>query len=729
MNWDNNSQRPVLNPLLSLVTDPRPKSGKGRSKARSNIKNDRLSTQSSHLRNNLIFIEEDFFPRASHNGRVLIYAEMFEDSLSPTFTPDDLFEHRNESEIITSLKSGYLVEIKKSSIKKLSNTINVPKNVGQEVDISRINDIKPYSTSDIYTSEEVSEIWRKATSISGKLRKLEFWLLPFKSEESRQHIASHVLNIIENENIHFHREISSEHDARERFINKLSNYSRGKNQRLVVFIDNKSKLDALMAAETIARLEPVAPFQTALPPGEGVEPTTLPTNIANAPIVGVIDGGVNAHSLSAAIAGKPETPLVADHLANFKHGNRVASTVIDASGWNNNVLIPNLPCRIVPLQILSKNPLLAPDDEQTLDYIEEQITAFPNVRVWNLSCTKPFECEGDDLSFVGSKLGQIAQDHGVLFVICAGNLDGDGTRIAPPADCERALCVGGRVHEASGRPAEACSISRCGLGPHNFQKPEVSNLSTLRTIGGKSTTGTSFAAPLISRLAAHTIDKVNNCTPDMARALIINGTDLKTYCLTRGWGTPDPTYQPWDCPTGTVTMTWTHELETGIDYYWEDIAIPQTMVAGDLLSGEISLTAVHTPRINEILVGNPILSRIEVSLQDDQGVNLLGSHVGPKGVSTDNTKWLPVRVHRKEFSRKKISNRTVRIRARIYLRDKFSLQSKLSDGRSGAKLPVAFALTFKQKHLAPNTYDLFIQEMRNKVSIAVQTDLETSVEL
>ena len=69
-------------------------------------------------------------------------------------------------------------------------------------------------------------------------------------------------------------------------------------------------------------------------------------------------------------------------------------------------------------------------------------------------------------------------------------------------------------------------------------KPDVSWFSTLRMIGGVTASGSSYATPLVSTLAAHTFANLKEPSPDLVRALLINVAEQEAHAPRLGWGTP-----------------------------------------------------------------------------------------------------------------------------------------------------------------------------------------------
>ena len=140
----------------------------------------------------------------------------------------------------------------------------------------------------------------------------------------------------------------------------------------------------LIASGVSHRIDPVRPIRVAAP-GEGTEPPP-PAAPADAPIVGVVDGGLHAASYSASEAWRAP-PLVSNAQADRRHGNAITSLVVQGHAWNTNRLLPALTCRVgtVPGQCRTQLPTRASDERELIDYLAAVVRAHPETHVWNIS--------------------------------------------------------------------------------------------------------------------------------------------------------------------------------------------------------------------------------------------------------------------------------------------------------------------------------------------------------
>jgi hypothetical protein len=454
-------------------------------------------------------------------------------------------------------------------------------------------------------------------------------------------------------------------------------------------------------------------------------------------VVAVIDGGLHAQSYKPAEAWRAP-PLFADSHADRQHGNEVSSLAIHAHAWNNNRELPSINCRIGTVQAVPNSRGSATFNESELvEYLELVAKAHPDTRVWNISANQNgLVTDPEEVSALGHELALLARKYNLLPVISVGNAGaGNSRRLSPPADCEAAIVVGGREADADGNPSQACSVCLQGPGPDGMLKPDLAWFSNLRMLGGVTKTGSSYATPLVSSLAAHTFDALRDPTPDLVKALLINAAELEEHDPALGWGTPYNGLMPWACAPGSVTLAWRAWLEPGAAYYWNDIPIPPELVRNGKLYGKARLTAVLNPLVSPFGGANYFSSRLETSLQyldrpDGKWISLIGSMkestIAESAARSDLKKWQPVRCHSADFSKgqgKHFGGNSFRLYARIYTRDLY--QFGWSHHSQAGPQEAAFVLTLWSGENKSSIFDSTVQRLGNFVESAV---LEQEIE-
>jgi len=162
-------------------------------KSRKDINFVRLTENIIRLQAQIDNVKQSYTPEKVHAGNVIFFAEMYEDRLRPTLTPDDIFNtSRTSSQLVTSTRKGYLVESALESLGILKEAISTAINVNTQVDISSIKSIKSFDPVTLLGEESITRIWDCAFSFNDDLivyKSFSFWLMPFQSEASRLSVA------------------------------------------------------------------------------------------------------------------------------------------------------------------------------------------------------------------------------------------------------------------------------------------------------------------------------------------------------------------------------------------------------------------------------------------------------------------------------------------------------------------------------------------------------------
>jgi hypothetical protein len=507
-------------------------------------------------------------------------------------------------------------------------------------------------------------------------------------------------------------------------------YRNHSNARAYITVPNRRALGQVVSSGASFRIDPVRRVEVNAP-AIGAEPGPPSPNPNSQPIVAVIDGGLTAQSyLGLEVWRAP--PLVAGRAADSVHGNRVTSLVVHGHAWNNRLNLPDLSCRVGTVQAVARpNSNAAVNTDMLVQYLRRVARQFPDAHVWNLSFNQVLpESDAELVSFLGHEIHEIAREFGILPVISIGNriAGNEDIRLCPPADCEAALTVGGRRYNSDGDPAEPCDVCRAGPGPEGMLKPELSWYSRLRMLGGGTSTGSSYAAPLVASLAAHTFENLKDPCPDLVRALLIDKAESDSHDRALGFGTPYHGYVPWVCEPGSVTMAWRANLVPGFAYYWNEIPIPPEMVQAGKLYGKAKLTAILKPLISGSGGTNYFSTRLQVALQYKQRSggtgNLLGSMKesieNEQAARTDLAKWQPIRMHSRDFTNRNgisYSGDSMRLHARIFARNLY--QFSVGSQRELGEQEVAFVLTLSGGTEDSSIYNSTAQRLQNFVESAV----------
>ena len=687
-------------------------------------------------------------------GKLHLIASMFDDSLSPSYTPWDLFNEDMGCRFVAPYIRGYLIEASVDHLRRLAQRIGEPANIASRVDISRVEELSAFDQQAVLRSRSVEQLWDKAPEVDeGKL--FTVWFKPFRDIQARRALLE-TIDRFSSESVllpvfpvlRLARPGDDETSAGElvpiemagqsSIARALRVYRNAGVARATVCIPRRDALALFVASGASYRIDPVSPLSLAAP-AAGVEPGPPVPGVVGQPIVGVIDGGLTSPKYKPAEAWAAP-PFVANEIADTKHGNRVSSLAVHGHEWNNDRSLPELHCRLGTVQAVPRgtaNHVI--DYEKLFIYLKQVAEAHADTHVWNISANAPEpEDDPDQVSDFGDSLTSWARSLGVLPVVSVGNVSSTNSeRICAPADCEAALVVGGRLADLTGNPSGGCPSCLPGPGPDGMLKPDLSWFSTLRMIGGATACGSSYATPLVSALAAHTYANLKEPSPDLVRALLINLAELDTHEPWLGWGTPYRGHLPWHCPPGTVTLAWKAALKPGTAYYWSDIPILAELTRGGKLYGQASLTAILNSLVSPFGGPNYFATRLETSLQYRNGRggwdSLLGSmrkSSAPEGdARRDRAKWQPVRRVRRDFTKRGglgFVGNEMRLYGRVFARDlyQFGIQhhSQLDSQQA------VFVLTFVAHDKNAPIYNTMAQQLGNYVeSAVVGQEIEVSV--
>lgn len=743
--------RPVLNPVLTLKADSRPRSVTGGGLNESHIRADRLAPQRTRLATQLRDLADTDV--SLHAGLMLVVVEMFDDSYAPTYTPSVIFNDRHNAHLIAPVPRGYLVQLRQSACQDLASYIESTGRAESRAIISRIRNVETMFTSPLAGGQDFDALWNAAaTREDGRI--FTAWLTPFFDVMARESVTQ-LINAAQRESrirplsnlIAITREAGSNADqlqiqtaATSLSIARSTRAYRQDPFTPVEFVASDAEaLRQLVIAGAVFRIDPVKTVTAAVVP-RAPDPERPVPNEQWQPIVGIVDGGLFAQSYEPMVAWRAPS-LVADVAANRKHGNQITSLVVQGSAWNTHLSIPELVCRVGIAQSIAREDGAGATSEGLESYLRAVIGRHSgDTKVWNMSFSEPVY--GDRplfMSRLGHRLRQIAREYRVLPVVAIGNhAPENSARLCPPADCEAALTVSGRQSDADGEPGLPCAVSLPGPGPEGLFKPEISWFSTLRGLGGELLVGSSYATAITSALAAHTFHNLREPTPDLVRALLINASERDSFDHRLGWGTPLQDHRlPWVCAEGSVTLAWTANLAAGFWHYWDDIPIPPEFVNDGKLRGRVALTAILSPLVSELGMANYFATRVQVALQywtpGGKVANLAASMREDQAAELEAraslAKWNPVRHHVNYVARgRAFSGTTLRVCARIFPRDLYQFGYVRNEDVPPSE--VAFVLTLSAPEDSPDRasiYNSLVARLGNYVESAVN-DIDIDID-
>lgn len=251
----------------------------------------------------------------------------------------------------------------------------------------------------------------------------------------------------------------------------------------------------------------------------------------NEPIVGVIDTQfdetVYFHDwVDYRNMLDPNIPLEKE---DYYHGTEVSSIIVDGPYGNPDLEDGCGRFRVRHFGVATSGRF---SSFAILRFIRSIVAANRDIKVWNLSLGSQLEIKENFISPEAAELDRIQSEYDVIFVIAGTNKPKDvskkNMKIGAPADSLNSLVVNSVNFEG-----KAASYTRIGPVLSFFHKPDISYyggdgvrmegkiVACKDTLGAVYVSGTSFAAPWITRKMAYLIH-VMGLSREIAKALIID---------------------------------------------------------------------------------------------------------------------------------------------------------------------------------------------------------------
>ena len=251
----------------------------------------------------------------------------------------------------------------------------------------------------------------------------------------------------------------------------------------------------------------------------------------NEPVIGVIDTQFNEkvyfHEwVEYTNLLDPNIPL---SKKDYEHGTGVSYIVVDGPHGN-----PELEdgCGRFRVRHFGVATYSGFSSFTVLKMIRNIVASNRDIKVWNLSLGSRLEIKPNFISPEAAELDRIQSEYDVIFVVAGTNVPGGVTkknmRIGSPADSLNSMVV-----NAVDFKGNSASYTRVGPVLSFFHKPDISYYGGDGTVytdkmvvcrddmGAAYVTGTSFAAPWISRKLAYLI-YIMGLSREVAKALLID---------------------------------------------------------------------------------------------------------------------------------------------------------------------------------------------------------------
>jgi hypothetical protein len=413
--------------------------------------------------------------------------------------------------------------------------------------------------------------------------------------------------------------------------------------------------------------------------------------------VAVIDTGVSGACPGVAtsvLATIPQLPMGAAG-AEMNHGTFVASRILYGDDLERSlrggVLSPLCPIVDIPVIGVDSRGSIVPVHEGHLAAaIDAALPLLPaSTRVVNISLGTNSACIDGQMSVVGQILDKHARDRDLLVVTTAGNirdprilagfpssLQSANCRIDSPGDALLAVTVGSfaRFDDIGvlSRVRQVSAFSRRGPGPFGGLKPELVAHGGNCMVDGSTTarvgvhglaasgnawecdSGTSFAAPLVSGIAAQLFDHYGNPRANLVRALLLHFTSpIRASCTslqpehTCGLGEPMLNEACWSVEHA-ATFLHVGEL-TSSQHQFLPFHVPACLAAGAGGKLQIKVTVVLDPPVSPDNQQEYAKTRVSIALRKPAEI---GHHsIGVSNALVDADKWSPISQLTRTFTR------------------------------------------------------------------------------
>lgn len=210
---------------------------------------------------------------------------------------------------------------------------------------------------------------------------------------------------------------------------------------------------------------------------------------------------------------------------DYFHGTSVTSIIVDGPAFNPELDDGCGRFRVRHFGVAVQGQYSA---FTIMKAIKEIVIANSDIKVWNLSLGSDREINKNFISPEAAILDEIQFENDVIFIVAGTNKRDDDTmpekRIGSPADSINSIVV--NSVDSVGKPA---SYSRRGLVLSFFNKPDVGSfggdgserINVCTPMGEAGRTGTSFAAPWVTRKVAYLIE-VLGLSREVAKAMIVD---------------------------------------------------------------------------------------------------------------------------------------------------------------------------------------------------------------
>lgn len=417
-----------------------------------------------------------------------------------------------------------------------------------------------------------------------------------------------------------------------------------------VVLDSAFNLQEIKSFDGVFSISDMPEIETSLTP-EIVDTTVkvkLPQAGQDYPVVGILDSGISDNKyLKPWIVGSAD-PNYLDEDIDKAHGTFVTGIMLYGDELEGKGYTGTEGCKLFEAVVYPNDKLNIVYESELIKNIQNTIKNHSNIKIWNLSLGSSHEANIDEFSDFGKALDKLQDDYNVLIIKSAGNCKrfqtgGPKSRISRSADSVRSLVIGSiaqsKVDTDLADENHPSPFTRIGPGPASVIKPDLVHMGGNAGLSGTTVvyngvksfnpngsiaafSGTSFSTPRVTALAAGLMNKLNeDFNPLLLKALLLHSAkypaELKMGISEKirqvGFGLPGRVDEILYNDEFEVTLILQDTLERGSYVNILDFPFPQSMVQDGYYYGEVTITLVNAPMLDDNEGGEYCQSDINVS--------------------------------------------------------------------------------------------------------------------
>ena len=273
----------------SFHANPRPKDMTSVRKSTDRIVRNRLGQQRETLAKSFGEMAETVGKQPVFNGRVVVYATMFNDSLAPSHIPNDLFRPANGARFMVRHRMGYLIEVESCQLEKFADQVRQTTRAKKKMDISRVQSVGFFGMENVLGEKKPGILWHIAPETEDN-RIFIVWFMPLQNIEAKEHLVRNVTELrdrgiissqppilerilrVFNNNVQdvrdvkdiqdipedMHQDLRTTTSKEDKISLAMRDYLERGHVRTTVSIPSRAALRRLLASGTVLRIDPLS---------------------------------------------------------------------------------------------------------------------------------------------------------------------------------------------------------------------------------------------------------------------------------------------------------------------------------------------------------------------------------------------------------------------------------------------------------------------------------------